>query len=302
MDNFEIGSKNEDFTMADSLFKLAVLKLGCIGAAPLLDLLFDERADRDDLETRAFTSGAKLDPDACEGPMADCLAYDADLVLLVSPNATLPGPTRARQALLKAGVPTIALGDAPSKKAFFKKNEEGKQVLNVPPGLGFFIFPADPMIGARREFLDATEMALFNSDVIRLLAATGAFRVVQRELDAVIEALKAGETPGMPTMTITTEKAVAAGEFSNPYAGAKAYAALKIAESVAAVTTKGCFVEQDPGNYVPLVAAGHEMMRAAARLADEAREMEKQHDGVLRTPHAANGTARRAVHLGDKPV
>ena len=107
--------------MADSLFKLAVLKLGCIGAAPLLDLLFDERADRDDLETRAFTSGAKLDPDACEGPMADCLAYDADLVLLVSPNATLPGPTRARQALLKAGVPTIALGDAPSKKAFFKK-------------------------------------------------------------------------------------------------------------------------------------------------------------------------------------
>lgn len=287
--------------MPDSVFKLAVLKLGCIGAAPLLEFLVDERADRDDLETRAFTSGAKLEPDACAGATAHCLAYAADLVLLVSPNAGLPGPTSARDALLEAGVKTIALGDGPSKDAFFKKNDEGKRVLDVPADLGFFILPADPMIGARREFLDPTEMSLFNSDVIRLLAATGALRVVQNELDRVIEALKAGDDPKLPTVTISAEKAVAAGGFSNPYAGAKAYAALKIAESVAAVTRRGCFVEQDRENYLPLVAAGHEMMRAAARLADDAREIEKHNDAVLRTPHAANGAPLKATQFGDKP-
>lgn len=288
--------------MAEGPFKLAVLKLGCIGAAPLLELLLDERADREDLESRGYTSGAKLDPDACAGPTADCIAYRPDLVLLVSPNAALPGPTAARNALLEAGITTIALGDAPSKKAFFSKNDEGKQVVDVPDGLGFLILPADPMIGARREFLDPTEMALFNSDVIRVLAATGVLRCVQQAVDTVIEALKSGATPELPRLTVSAERAVAAGEFSNPYAQAKAYAALKIAESVAAVTTRGCFVEQDPANYVPMVAAGHEMMRTAAALADAAREAEKQGDALVRTPHAASGAPRHAVRLGEKPA
>ncbi len=288
--------------MADSAFKLAVLKLGCIGAAPLLDVLLDERADRDDLETRAFTSGAKLDPDACAGPTADCVAFAPQLVLLVSPNAALPGPTRARQALVAAGLTTIAIGDGPSRKAFYKKNDEGKQVLSVPERVGFLILPADPMIGARREFLDPTEMALFNGDVIKVLAATGALRALQRELDLVIAALKAGTEPALPRITLDHAAAVEAGGFLNPYAAAKAYAALSIAESVAAVTSRGCFVEQDAAVYVPMVAAGHEMMRAAARLADEAREIEKFNDSVLRTPHAANGDPRRKQRLGDKPA
>ncbi|MEQ8234168.1 MAG: F420-dependent methylenetetrahydromethanopterin dehydrogenase [Gammaproteobacteria bacterium] len=288
--------------MADTVFKLAVLKLGCIGAAPLLDLLPDERADREDLETRAFTSGAKLDPDSCAGATADCLAYGAQLVLLVSPNAALPGPTQARKALLDAGIPTIAIGDAPSKKAFYKKNDEGKQVMSVPDGLGFFILPADPMIGARREFLDPSEMALFNADVIKVLAASGVMRAIQGELDRVIEAMKGGETPALPRLSVTPQRALEAAGFSNPYAAAKAYAALTIAESVAAVTAKGCFAEQDPVRYVPMVAAGHEMLRAAARLADEARELEKANDSVLRTPHAADGSARRKTALGAKPA
>ncbi|MEQ8660938.1 MAG: F420-dependent methylenetetrahydromethanopterin dehydrogenase [Gammaproteobacteria bacterium] len=288
--------------MAATVFKLGVLKLGCIGAAPLLDLLPDERADREDLETRAFTSGAKLDPDSCAGATADCIAYGADLVLLVSPNAALPGPTAARKALLEAGVITIAIGDAPSKKAFYKKNDEGKQVMNVPDGLGFFILPADPMIGARREFLDPSEMALFNADVIKVLAAGGVMRALQNGLDAVIEALKAGTTPTLPRLSVTPERALEAAGFSNPYAAAKAYAALSIAESVAAVTAKGCFVEQDAARYVPMVVAGHEMLRAAARLADEARELEKANDSVLRTPHAADGSARSKTALAAKPA
>ena len=73
------------------------------------------------------------------------------------------------------------------------------------------------------------------------------------------------------------------------------------AEAVSAVTADGCFKEQDATRYVQMVAAGHEMMRAAARLADEARELEKGADSVLRTPHAASGEARRKTRLGDKP-
>ncbi len=288
--------------MADTVFKLAVLKLGYIGAAPLLDLLPDERADREDLETRAFTSGAKLDPESCAAVAADCAAYGADLVLLVSPNAALPGPTQARKALLDAGQPTIAIGDGPSKKAFYKKNEEGKQVMNVPDGVGFVILPADPMIGARREFLDPSEMALFNADVIKILAASGVMNAMQIEPDRVIEAIKASQTPELPRLSITPQRALDAAGFANPYAAAKAYAALSIAESVAAVTSKGCFAEQDAARYIPMVAAGHEMLRAAARLADEAREMEKANDSVLRTPHAADGSARRKTALAAKPA
>lgn len=287
--------------MSDSIFKLGVIKLGCIGAAPLLDLLLDERADRKDLATRAFTCGAKLDPESCEEPVQNAIAYRPDLMLLVSPNAALPGPVSAREALAAAKIPAITLADGPSKRAFYKKDENGKQIINVPENQGFLIFPADPMLGARREFLDPTEMALFNADVIRLISATGVLRLVQQELDPIIGAMQQGETPDLPGITVSAEKAVAAGGFNNPYAGAKAYAALKIAEAVAGVTAKACFVEKDPASYIPMVAAAHEMMRSAALLADEAREIEKYNDSVLRTPHSSQGLTRRKNKLAEKP-
>ena len=287
--------------MAENEFKLGVLKLGCIGAAPLLDLLLDERADREDLSVKGFTSGAKLDPDACADATASILAYQPNLILLVSPNAALPGPREARRAIGEAGVPMITISDAPSKKAFYKKNDDGKQEISVPDNQGFFVLAADPMIGARREFLDPTEMALFNADVIKVLASTGVLRLIQDELDRVIEGLKSGAKPDLPKVNATPEKAVTAGGFSNPYAEAKALAALKIAESVAAVTSKACFAEQDPAKYISLAAAGHEMMRAAARLADDAREIEKSSDSVYRTPHAGSGSRLRKTKLVEKP-
>ena len=61
-------------------------------------------------------------------------------------------------------------------------------------------------------------------------------------------------------------------------------------------------MEQDPAQYITLVSAGHEMMRSAAQLADAAREIEKDNDTVLRTPHAASGQARRKTGLADKPA
>jgi methylenetetrahydromethanopterin dehydrogenase len=288
--------------MSGIVFKLGVLKLGCIGASPLLDLLLDERADREDLDVKAFTSGAKLEPAACALATASALQYDPDLILMVSPNAALPGPKTSRSTVATAKIPIITVSDGPSKKAFYKKGSKSDPVVNVPKDQGFFVLPCDPMIGARREFLDPTEMSLFNADVIRVLASTGVLRLIQDELDRVIAELRAKGTVDMPKVIVTPEKAVISGGFSNPYARAKALAALKVSESVAEVTSKGCFVEQDATKYITLVAAGHEMMRAAARLADEARELEKSVDSVLRTPHSSSGDRLRKVRLGDKPT
>lgn len=288
--------------MTESVFRVAVVKLGCVAAAPLLDLILDERADRKDLEVRGYTSGAKLDPASCAGPIADAVRWAPQLVLLVSPNAALPGPTEARAAFAQAGIPCISIGDSPSKKAFYRKDEAGKQVPADMPGQGFVVLPADPMIGARRELLDPTEMVLFNTDALRVLAATGVVRWLQTCVDGVIARLRAGEPPQLPAVTLEAELAVAAGGFGNPYAAAKAIAALKIAESVAALTTRACFVEKDPAAYVPLAAAGHELMRTAAALADAARELEKAGDSVLRTPHASGGETRSKTKLGEKPA
>jgi hypothetical protein len=48
-------------------------------------------------------------------------------------------------------------------------------------------------------------------------------------------------------------------------------------------------------------AACHEVMRAAAKLADEAREMEKANDTVSRHPDARTGELMNKTGLLDKP-
>jgi methylenetetrahydromethanopterin dehydrogenase len=138
--------------------------------------------------------------------------------------------------------------------------------------------------------------------VIKVLACTGVLRLIQTELDRVISAMQSGSSVDLPKINATPERSIIAGNFSNPYAAAKALAALKIAESVASVTSKGCFAEQDPAKYINLVAAGHEMMRAAAHLADTARELEKSGDNVMRTPHASSGAQLEKRQLAAKPA
>ncbi|MEM3006418.1 MAG: F420-dependent methylenetetrahydromethanopterin dehydrogenase, partial [Candidatus Bathyarchaeia archaeon] len=49
--------------------------------------------------------------------------------------------------------------------------------------------------------------------------------------------------------------------------------------------------------YIPIVAAAHELMRMAARLADEAREIEKSNDSVSRVVHLRSGALRGKVKL-----
>ena len=122
-------------------------------------------------------------------------------------------------------------------------------------------------------------------------------------LDEVINQVKAGKKGAelvLPKVVMTSDKAVA-GEFSNPYALAKARAAYEIASAVAMVNVKGCFMTKEWEQYVPIVASAHEMMRAATILCDEARELDKAVDGVIRKPHKKDGVLVAKTKLVTKP-
>jgi methylenetetrahydromethanopterin dehydrogenase len=242
--------------------------------------LLDERADRNDITVTVVSSGAKMVAEDAEGVVKALERFKPQLVMVVSPNAALPGPTKAREAAKSLNVPVVVISDAPARKAI-SKLEEG--------GFGYIIVEADSMIGARREFLDPTEMAIYNSDIIKVLAITGVFNLIVKTIDEIIASIKKGEEVKLPRLIVTKELALENAGFSNPYARTKAMAAFEAARKVADLTTEGCFKVQEWEKYIPLVAAGHELMRYAAKLADEAREIEKSSDQVLRMPHRASG-------------
>jgi len=272
--------------------KIGIIKSGNIGTSPVLDLLLDERADRPNIDVRVVGSGAKMNPEQVEEVVPKIADFDPDFCIFISPNPGAPGPAKARELLSAADKPAVIIGDAPGAS---KKDEMDEQ------GLGYIIVKADPMIGARREFLDPTEMASFNSDIIKVLATTGAYRLVQDTIDAIIAAVEAGNAVELPKLIITAEKAAEAGKFANPYAKAKAIAAYEMAGAVANLDTKACFMVQDPNQYIPIVAAAHELIQTAAKLATEAREIEKSNDAVLRTPHGGDGSTVSKTKLLDKP-
>ena len=271
--------------------KIAIIKSGNIGTSPVIDLLLDERADRPNIDVRTFGSGAKMNPEQVEDVVPKIDAFGPDFAIFISPNPGAPGPAKARELLSQKDVPTIIIGDAPGKG---KKDEMDEQ------GLGYIIVMSDPMIGAKREWLDPTEMAIFNADILKVLAETGALRLVQKTIDGVIEQAESGSIE-LPKLIVTAEKAVEAGEFANPYAKAKAIAAYEMAGAVANLDMKGCFMTKGFENFIPLVAAAHEMAASAAKLAQEAREIEKSNDTVLRTPHMKEGNLGRKTDLISKP-
>ena len=267
-------------------------KLGNIGSAPLLELLLDERAERKDIEIRVISSGAKIGVEHATAVAQTLSEFKPDLAVLTSPNAALPGPTKLRELLIRGGIPTIVVSDSPAKKSVQELEKAGA---------GYLIVEADSMIGARREFLDPAEMALFNADIVKVLTVTGVFNILWREIDTVIESLHKGAAPVLPRVVINKEKAVEASGLNNPYARAKAMAAHEIARRVADLTAEGCFAVKEWERYTQLVAAAHEMMREAAMLADEAREMEKAEDMILRTPHDSEGALLKKRKLLEKP-
>ncbi len=272
--------------------KIGFIKLGNIGSSVMVEFLLDERAEREDIDVRVVASGAKLGVEQAVDVFEKAVLFKPQFVVVASPNAALPGPSKARELLKASSIPTLVISDGPAKKAT-KLIEE--------MGMGYIIVEADSMIGARREFLDPAEMALFNADIVRVLTATGAYNIICSEIDKVIEALKKGEAPSLPRIVIDKEKAVAASGFQNPYARAKAVAAYEMARRVADLSVEGCFVVKEWERYTLLVAAAHEMMHTAALLADEARSIEKIGDTIPRTPHYDDGTVLTKTRLMEKP-
>lgn len=272
--------------------KIGIIKSGNIGTSPVLDLLLDERADRPNIDVRVVGSGAKMNPDQVEEVTPKINDFDPDFVIFISPNPGAPGPAKAREILSAGNVPALIIGDAPGAKVKGEMDEQG---------LGYIIVKADPMIGARRELLDPTEMASFNSDVIKVLAFTGAYRVVQDAIDSMVESCEANKDIELPKIILTRDKAVEAADFKNPYAKAKAMAAYEIATKVADIDVEGCFMVQDFDKYMPIVTSAHEMLSVASKLASEAREIEKANDTVVRTPHGGDGKTVSKIALLDKP-
>jgi methylenetetrahydromethanopterin dehydrogenase len=261
----------------EKVLKIGILKNGTIGSSLLLAFLLDERAESKNIIVREVTSGAKMNPpEECVETMKKLLEFEPQLILMSSPNAALKGPKAARE--LAGNIPTIVISDAPAKKAI----EEFKEKK-----MGYIIVGCDSMIGARRPFLDTIEMSYFNSDLLKVLAITGAFNIITNELNKVVMDMLEGKAPSLPQIEINATNATEAAGFSNPYAQAKAIAAFELAASVSKITGRACFVLKDRADYMPLLAASHEMMKTAAELCTQAREIEKSNDTVLRTPHHA---------------
>jgi methylenetetrahydromethanopterin dehydrogenase len=271
------------------MFKIGFVKLGNIATSTAIDLSLDEIAERSDIEFKIVSFGPKMTKKEGEAA-AELLAWQPQLVVISSPNAATAGPTAARE--LFKGVPTIVISDGPSKK-------ESRDLMSAD-GFGYIILPMDPLIGAKREFLDPAEMALFNSDALKVLAACGAIRLVQEELDAAMAGIAAGEAK-LPAILATPEKCAERMRFGNPYARAKAVGALYMAQTVAGIDAAACFRLKELEAIALAAAAGHEVMRAAAKLADDSRELEKANDSVSRRPHARAGEIMNKTRLLEKP-
>jgi methylenetetrahydromethanopterin dehydrogenase len=268
------------------------LKIGYIGTTTLVEALLDERAARRDLTMRVVGSGVNMDDAEAEDIANLASNIPSDLYVVVSPNAGLSGPKKARDILKETEKPIIVISDEPSRKAARELPKEG---------IGYIVIYGDPMIGAKQQFLDPIEMAVFNSDVIKVLAISGALRVVQKELDRVIEEIKNNEVPQLPEIIINKNVALANCALKNPYAQAKAIAAFEAARKVATLSTEGTFRIKERENYLPVLAAAHELISQAAKLADEAREIEKSNDTTVRTPHYRQGNTREKLGLFDSP-
>jgi len=265
------------------MVKVTILKTGYIGTTTLIDALLDERASRNDISVRVVSSGCKMGDDEAVDAAKIAASVPTDLYIIISPNAGLSGPTKAREIIKETGKPIIVVSDEPSRKAARALPEEG---------IGYIVLYGDPMIGAKRDFLDPVEMAIFNADAIKVLAVTGVFRLLHTEIDRVIDEIKKGEEPKLPEVVVNKIKALEYSGLNNPYARAKAMAAFEAARRVAVLDVEGCFKTEGRENYMPIIAAAHELMRSAAQLADEAREIEKANDSVRRVAHFRSGELR----------
>ncbi len=260
--------------------KIGIFKCGNIGVSPIFELLLDELAQREDITVRSVTTGSKMSVEDVEEALPKLFEFHPNLIIFISPNPAISGPAKVRETLFDRGVPSVVISDGVGKRA---KDELEKQ------GLGYMIIMGDPLIGARREFLDPIEMAIFNSNIIKVLAITGVLRTIHQEIDRLIAILKEELPLNLPRLIVDTDTIRDNSDFENPYAKAKAIAAYELTKKIAEINTRACFIEKERENYIPLVASAHEIGQMAAKLAEEAREIEKYSDTLVRKPHSKRG-------------
>ncbi len=285
----DVMTKNEEDMVVK---KVGILKLGNIASSVLLEMLLDERADRLDIEVQTISSGAKLQKESIDNAYRIFSKLIFDLVVVATPNASLPAPLKIITKLSESKTPVIVVTDILKKETqddFKEKN------------IGYLIVKPDAMIGARREFLDPTEMAIFNADLLKILAIGGALAAIQQEIDKTLELIASKKEIIVPQIVLTAAKIVEYAGFANPYAEAKARGALEIAEQAAKINTEGCFKINERSEYIAQVTTGHEMIQIAAKLAEEAREIEKANNKVRRQPHSYYGEIQDKRLLKEKP-
>jgi methylenetetrahydromethanopterin dehydrogenase len=294
--------KGRKLVILINMVKITFVKIGNITLTTLVDIMLDERASRTDIEATVISSSTKMKPEAAERlfPLID--QVETDLIVMVSPNANDKGPQSVIDKY-KEKYPVIVVSDAADKEMRAKWKEEG---------VGYIIAPFDPMIGAKLDFLDPTEMCLFNGYIITAemclfngyiitaFSATGVFAFITKILDDVIDQLKEGKKPELPKNYLSSIGVVSSYPFTNEYSRPKAMAALNILSDAGKLNVNGCFIEKDPERQLIKVAAAHEMVRQASFLADEVRELEKAINHLVRTPHNKEGKVLHKAHFFDK--
>ncbi|RLI85231.1 MAG: methylenetetrahydromethanopterin dehydrogenase [Archaeoglobales archaeon] len=252
--------------------RVGIAKLGAMGSSILLEYCLNEVAMREDFETFVVSSGSRIDLRIID----EIERGEFDLKIVACPDAE-------RNLKRKITGRVVVVTD--------RASEDWLESVDW----GYIVVKADSMIGARMEFLDPTEMVLYNSDILKVLAVTGVYRLLQFEIERALR----GDY--LPRVVVDFDKALEYAGFSNPYAKAKAIASYIIAEEVSKITRRACFHERDLERFTTLCAAAHEMMRVAGILADSAREVEKSNDTVLRTPHSRYGDILSKTRLYDLP-
>lgn len=270
--------------------KIGIIKIGNIGTSVLIDMILDERADREDIDVRTISSGAKMGKSQVNDVLPKINEFNPDLIIFISPDPNAKSPSIAREFLSGLDIPVIIIGDGPGVRAINQMKEQK---------LGYILIEADSMIGARREFLDPTEMVIFNSDILLVLSLTGVVRLLHKTLDEIINKIDTNQPFKLPEIIVDAQTAVKYADYKNPYAKSKAIAAYTIATEVSDLNITACFKTKDPNIYLPLVTAAHELMATAAGMVKQAREIEKSNDTIVRTSHRRNGSLLNKTSLMD---
>ena len=75
------------------------VKIGFIGTTIIIEALLDERSARTDLKMRVVSCGVSMDEADSEEISKIAAGIESDLYVVISPNAALPGPKKAREVL-----------------------------------------------------------------------------------------------------------------------------------------------------------------------------------------------------------